>query len=132
MFGLPPSPSVVPPGLRWSLQIMRIQYKAIFQSYSFVKEMVWNIMHGVDLEEAKATNLEERVAYFVLNIQFQISFSNQVPFLELSGILEDQFAEYTDSFTRFACTILALKFVCYLAFFDNIQKLFDVRIYLMS
>jgi len=50
---------------------------------TWTQEMVWNIMHGVDLEAAKATNLEERV-----------------PFLELSGILEDQFAEYTDSFTR--------------------------------
>ena len=114
-------------GTTWTQVILtnhENSYKAIFQSYSFVKEMVWNIMHGVDLEEAKATNLEERVAYFVLNIQFQISFSNQVPFLELSGILEDQFAEYTDSFTRFACTILC----AILPFFDNIQKLCAVSI----
>ena len=40
------------------------------------------------------------------SISPKVSFSYQVPFLELSGILEDQFAEYTDSFTRFACTIL--------------------------
>ena len=91
-------------------------------------------MHGVDLEEAKATNLEKRVTFIILLhlISLRFFFSDQVPFLELSGILEDQFSEYTDSFTRFACTILALKFVCYLAFFDNIQKLFVVRIYLMS
>ena len=120
-------------GTTWTQVILANQYKAIVQLYSFVKEMVWNIMHGVDLEEAKATNLEKRVTIFILNIWFHLEFfSDQVPFLELSGILEDQFSEYTDSFTRFACTILALKFVCYLAFFDNIQKLFDVRIYLMS
>jgi len=41
---------------------------------TWTQEMVWNIMHGVDLEAAKATSLEKRV-----------------PFLELSGLLEDQF-----------------------------------------
>ena len=57
-------------GTTWTQVILANQYKAIVQLYSFVKEMVWNIMHGVDLEAAKATNLEERVAYFILNIQF--------------------------------------------------------------
>ena len=28
----------------------------------FVQEMVWNIMHDVDLETAKATTLEKRVS----------------------------------------------------------------------
>ena len=64
-------------------------------------------MHGVDLEAAKATSLEKRVTFFNLLHLISIRvFSDQVPFLELSGILEDQFSEYTDSFTRFACTIL--------------------------
>merc|ERR1711934_1121930 len=40
---------------------------------TWTQEMVWNIMHDVDLESAKATSLEKRV-----------------PFLELSGILEEQ------------------------------------------
>ena len=30
---------------------------------SYVQEMVWNIMHGVDLESAKATSLEKRVGH---------------------------------------------------------------------
>ena len=30
----------------------------------YVQEMVWNIMHGVDLESAKATSLEKRVRHF--------------------------------------------------------------------
>ena len=29
----------------------------------YVQEMVWNIMHGVDLETAKATSLEKRVRH---------------------------------------------------------------------
>jgi len=46
---------------------------------TWTQEMVWNIMHDVDLETAKATSLEKRV-----------------PFLELSGLLEDQFLAGTD------------------------------------
>jgi len=48
---------------------------------TWTQEMVWNIMHGVDLDAAKATSLEKRV-----------------PFLELSGLLEDQFV--ADGFVK--------------------------------
>ena len=66
----------------------------------FVQEMVWNIMHNVDLETAKATTLEKRVSrklqefpFFQVSIQISIihCFLLQVPFLELSGLIEDQF-----------------------------------------
>ena len=54
----------------------------------YVQEMVWNIMHGVDLESAKATSLEKRVG---IPIYHFVVFLFQVPFLELSGLLEGQF-----------------------------------------
>ena len=36
----------------------------------FVQEMVWNIMHDVDLETAKATTLEKRVSRKLQEFQF--------------------------------------------------------------
>ena len=49
-------------------------------------------MHGVDLEAAKATSLEKRVGHSKNCTKlFILFFLLQVPFLELSGLLEDQF-----------------------------------------
>ena len=36
----------------------------------FVQEMVWNIMHDVDLETAKATTLEKRVSHKLQEFPF--------------------------------------------------------------
>jgi len=46
---------------------------------TWTQEMVWNIVHGVDLETARKINLEERV-----------------PFFELTGIIEKQHSEGMD------------------------------------
>merc|ERR1719334_2801250 len=43
---------------------------------TWTQEMVWNIVHGVDLTKAKASSLEERV-----------------PFLELTGLTEPTIIE---------------------------------------
>ena len=45
----------------------------------FVQEMVWNIMHDVDLETAKATTLEKRVSRKLQEFQFFQVFTPGIP-----------------------------------------------------
>ena len=57
---------------RWSWSIEKMMML-------FVQEMVWNIMHDVDLETAKATTLEKRVSRKLQEFQFFQVFLPGIP-----------------------------------------------------